>query len=415
LNALPQSRKAVKKDSARGCTVCTSTACDVLHSQRFVLPEGHPLAAGYDVVCCEQCGFVYADTTVSQRDYDAFYARLSKYEDNQTSTGGGGSPEDAKRLQETAACVAEALPDRSARLLDIGCANGGLLKELRDLDYFRLCGIDPSSACVEAAKKLCGAEGHVGTLSSLLPDVGEFDGVILSHVLEHVQDLQQAVESIRRLTRPEGVVYVEVPDASRYAECLLAPFQDFNTEHINHFSACSLRNLFIVRGWNRKSGGSRTLLVAPAMPYPAVFGFFTKAPSSTEFGSLERDTELRVRISDYITASHAMMQSFDRRIQEVLAKNEEVIVWGTGQLAMKLLGETCLAQAKITAFVDGNPINQGKLLRGSPILAPTQVHGSKQPIIVASIIQYQAIARVIKQLNLPNPVILLANKNVRFH
>ena len=261
----------------------------------------------------------------------------------------------------------------------------------------------------EAANALCAAQGYVGTLSSLPPDVGEFDAVILSHVLEHVQDLQQAVQSIRRLTRAEGVVYVEVPDASRYAECLLAPFQDFNTEHINHFSPCSLRNLFVMQGWNQKDGGSKTFFVAPAMPYPAVFGFFTKGPLSVESRLLKKDTELRVRISDYITASQAMMQSIDRRIQQVLAKNEEVIVWCTGQLAMKLLGETCLAQAKIAAFVDGNPINQGKLLKGSPILAPTQVLGSKQPIIIASIIQGQAIARAIKQLNLPNPVILLAN------
>jgi SAM-dependent methyltransferase len=348
--------------------------CEVLHTQKFVLPEGHPLADGYRVVACGKCGFVYADTQVSQKDYDVFYARFSKYESSSTSTGGGGSPEDAKRLKEMAGCIAGVIPDRQARLVDIGCANGGLLKELRDLGYTRLCGIDPSPACVEAAKALCAAEGFVGTLSSLPPDVGEFDGVILSHVLEHVSDLQQAVESIRRLTRPEGMVYVEVPDASRYAGCLLAPLQDFNTEHINHFSSRSLANLFVTRGWTRKSGGEKTLLVAPGMTYPAAFGFFTKG-QSTESGSLTKDTELRVRIADYITASHAMMKSIDKRIRKVLAKNEEVIVWGTGQLAMKLLGETCLAQAKISAFVDGNPINQGKLLKGRPILAPAQVNG----------------------------------------
>jgi hypothetical protein len=74
---------------------------------------------------------------------------------------------------------------------------------------------------------------------------------------------------------------------------------------------------------------------------------------------------------------------------------------------MKLLGETCLAQARITAFVDGNPINHGKLLKGIPVLAPAQVQGSKSPIIITSIIQGQAIAQDIKKLKLPNPVILL--------
>ena len=145
------------------------------------------------------------------------------------------------------------------------------------------------------------------------------------------------------------------------------------------------------------------------MPYPAVYGFFAKSSSPTESGALEKDTELKMRILNYIAASQAMMECIDKKIREVLAKNAEVIVWGTGQLAMKLLGETCLAQAKITAFVDGNPINQGKLLKGIPILSPTQVNGSKLPIIIASIIQGQAIAKVIQQLNLPNPVVLLTN------
>lgn len=391
----------------RVCPICGSSQCENLHTQKFVLPEGHPLADGYRVVACEKCGFVYADTQVSQKDYDDFYSRFSKYESNSTSTGGGASPEDAQRLKEMAKCIAEAIPNKQARVLDIGCANGGLLKELRDLGYSRLCGIDPSPACVEAAKAVCSAEGHVGTLASLPSNVGEFDCVILSHVLEHVQDLSQAVESIARLTRSDGVVYVEVPDASRYFEYLVAPFQDFNTEHINHFSACSLSNLFVVRGWKQKSGGNKTFFSAPRMPYPAVFAFFTKTSASKKSGTLTKDTELRNRISEYITASQVMLESFDRRIEEVLAKNEDVIVWGTGQLALKLLGETCLAQAKISAFVDGNPINQGKLLKGIPILAPAQVRGSKQPIIVASIIQGQAIARDIKKLNLPNPIILL--------
>ena len=268
LNPLPALREAVRKSAARGCPVCSTTACEVLHSQRFVLPEGHPLAAGYDAVCCEQCGFVYADTTVSQRDYDAFYARLSKYEDSRTSTGGGGSPEDAKRLQETAACVAETIADRSARLLDIGCANGGLLKALRDLGYTNLAGMDPSPRCVNATRQLCQCEAFAGFLSSLPAGIGRFDGLMLSHVLEHVQDLAVALSNVRRLMKPGGLAYLEVPDAARYAECLVAPFQDFNTEHINHFSLHGLRQLCEHHGLCLQASGAKTLWAGPRMPYP---------------------------------------------------------------------------------------------------------------------------------------------------
>ena len=396
-------------NSVRGCPLCGGTKCEVLHEQHFVLPEGHPLSKGYQVVTCVECGFAYADTAVGQAEYDEFYARFSKYEDTKTSTGGGGSAEDALRLKEMAACIAGVIPDRKARIVDIGCANGGLVKELRELGYSRACGIDPSPGCVEATKALCGAEAYTGSLSSLPAELGKCDCVVLSHVLEHVQDLSGAIEAISKITAPGGVVYIEVPDASRYAECLLAPFQDFNTEHINHFSPDSLRNLFVRLGWTPATAGPKTLWAAPGMPYPATFGFFRKEAPPSGGGTFKKDAALRGQILEYITRSRAMMQAINGRIQRVLDESKQVIVWGTGQLAMKLLGETCLGKASIAAFVDGNPINHGKVLRGHTILSPAQLKGVPCPIIVTSIIQGRAIARAIEQLNLPNQVVLLTN------
>ena len=71
------------KEAERPCPLCRHTGVEVLHTQHFVLPDRHPLEAGYDVVCCGRCGFVYADTDVPQAAYDAYYAELSKYEDRE--------------------------------------------------------------------------------------------------------------------------------------------------------------------------------------------------------------------------------------------------------------------------------------------------------------------------------------------
>jgi 2-polyprenyl-3-methyl-5-hydroxy-6-metoxy-1,4-benzoquinol methylase len=226
----------IRKNTLRHCPICGEEKGEILHTQNFVLPDGHPLAEGYDVVCCDRCGFVYADTTVSQKDYDIFYAKLSKYEDNKTSTGGADSPYDAQRLRKTAECIAEFLPDKNLRILDIGCANGGLLGYLKELGYPNLCGIDPSSACVENIQRNYGIEASIGSLFQLPQNIGKFDVIILSHVLEHIQDIQSAIRSIEQLLNLEGYVYIEVPNASEYIHHLYAPLQDFNTEHINHFS-----------------------------------------------------------------------------------------------------------------------------------------------------------------------------------
>lgn len=101
------------------------------------------------------------------------------------------------------------------------------------------------------------------------------------------------------------------------------------------------------------------------------------------------------------------MDEIDTKLQFVLKEFSQVIVWGAGQLAMKLLAETSLAKASITAFVDGNPINQGKLLFGTPVLGPEQIRGMEQPIIVTSILHKQSIANIISNMDIPNRVIFL--------
>jgi hypothetical protein len=70
-----------QKKSLQNCPICQEENGEILHTQNFVLPDGHPLSNGCDILCCDRCSFVYADTKVSQKGYDIFYAKLSKYED----------------------------------------------------------------------------------------------------------------------------------------------------------------------------------------------------------------------------------------------------------------------------------------------------------------------------------------------
>lgn len=395
------------KQALRRCPICANVEAEVLHTQRFVLPEGHPLIAGYEVVCCTRCGFVYADTAATQADYDRFYAQFSKYEDEKTGTGGGENPWDLRRLETTARQIADFLQDTQAPMLDLGCANGGLLKALQELGFHNLCGVDPSPVCVANVRRL-GIEAHCGSFDQPLP-ARQFKCVILSHVLEHLQDLSAAVQSLHALLvdAPTSCVYIEVPDAARYADYLFAPFQDFNTEHINHFSQISLTNLLHPAGFAASAWGEKLLESSPNMPYPARYGFWRKASPTARAFTLERDAHLVAAIKQYIFQSQAIMDGIETKLQQTLTQSPQVIVWGTGQLALKLLAETSLAQAQIVAFVDGNPINQGKVLRGAPILAPEQMRNLPYPIVVTTILHQQEIAAQIRRMGLPNAVILL--------
>jgi SAM-dependent methyltransferase len=387
--------------------VCAADGATLLRHQRFELPEGHPLSNGYDVVECGRCDFVFADTTVSQADYDRFYALFSKYEDNKTSTGGTENPFDRARLEITARQLTEELRDPAARILDVGCANGGLLLALKNLGVASLVGIDPSSACVANTRSL-GLEAHQGSLFQPFPH-GSFDCVVLSHTLEHIQDVRGALDWIGERLDPAGrrLVYIETPDATRYVDFLYAPFQEFNTEHINHFSETSLVNALELAGFETLHTGQKVLAATAEMGYPAVYGFWRKA--ATRATAPRRDPLMVERMAAYVARSKADLEAMDARLRAVIEKHPRVVVWGTGQLANKLLIETCLGQADIAAFVDSNPINQGKVLRGVEIIAPGALRDRPEPIVITTTLHNRAIADQIRGMGLGNEVVCLAD------
>ncbi|MGD1069416.1 MAG: class I SAM-dependent methyltransferase [Bryobacteraceae bacterium] len=393
------------KISVRGCPICANQSVELLHSQQFALSDSHPLAGGYDVVACDACGFVYADTESPQSAYDALYHDASKYQDARTSTGGGESVWDADRLAQTAQTVSTVLPNKNGRILDVGCANGGLLEALRALGHSSLEGLDPSPACVANTRRR-GFDAWTGSLSRIPENLGPFDVVILSHVLEHVRDLGGALTGLNGILHENSIVYFEVPDATRYGDFLNAPFQDFNTEHINHFSGTCLVNLARRFGFTPIVPTTAKVVKSSADTlYPAVFGIYQVTDAAT--GTLTKDDFLKERIREYCAASSALMQSINRHLSSELETCGEVVLWGTGQLAMKLLNEEPLRKAHIRACVDGNPLNRGKQLRGIPILSPAELKDGECPIVITSTLHETAIRRDMQALGLTNRIISL--------
>lgn len=391
------------KENLRPCPVCHDRLGEVLHHQRFVLPAGHPMESGYDVVCCQKCGFVFADIAITQDELNRYYAQQSKYADQKTSSGSGESAEDWQRLQNIALTVARNFPDLHLRLLEIGCANGGLLRELKKMGYAFLTGIDPSPACVEHTCQL-GIDAFVGNLSALPVAENGYDLVILSHVFEHVIDLHTAMQNLAKASK--GSLLIVVPDATRYHEIINAPFQDFNTEHINHFSHQALRSLCGQHGYSVSLEERQQFEITAGKWRATLLGIYTYQGKPSQ--DISNDPELKNAILNYIGISNKLLKIMDRTIQEITSTHSEWIVWGTGQLALKLLAETALGKVNIAAFVDGNPVNQGKILLGKPILAPVQLASSATPILITTTLHSQAIQAAIRSLHLQNPVFTLS-------
>lgn len=358
---------------------------------------------GYDVVACDECGFCFASTIPSQGAFDAYYEGQSKYEHN--SRGGAPSEYDTRRLPFAVSIISEWLTDRSARILDIGCANGALLAELKKNGYANVCGVDPSPACSKIARDLHGINVIAAPISKIPESIGKFDLVIFGSVLEHIIDFESTMDRTKALLNANGRVHVEVPDMTRCSLVNDAPFQEFSVEHVNYFGPISLRNLFTRHGF--RSVGSRQTEIeqVPRLRLYEIKAMFEYTGTTA---APEKDVETRPELERYIAKAREKMQRVAEVIDRLVVEQRPIVVWGVGTHTQGLLSDTKLREARIEAFVDSNLRYVGQTLEGRRILPIDDLAHLPHDILVSSQQFQEEIVRDIRQrLKLPNGVITL--------
>lgn len=404
-------KNILKKNLIRPCQICSNKVGEVLHNQRFSMPEEQQfLPDAYDIVVCLKCGFIYADTQASQEDYDHYYQDFSKYEDKAVACGSCTTPWDAKRLKETANDIARFLPEKSDLILDIGCANGGLLAALRNKNYQNLTGLDISSACVSYIKKEYGIQAIEGGLFNLnLTDRGsfreKFNCVILSHVLEHMRDLQTTIKRLYLLIKMGGLLYIEVPDTSRYCDYNMVPYYYFDQEHINHFDEHSLDNLLIQNGFKQVFLNKKDVPFSEYKLYPVVSGFYRKVGSDICTKTIIPDFKGRDNVIKYIEKSR--QASRWPELDELAISQEEIVVWGAGSFTFRLIDSTPLGKCNITAFIDKDIKKQGLKLKNATIYPPTILKEYKGTVIVSSALFSDEIIKELKDMSISNRIVIM--------
>ena len=94
------------------------------------------------------------------------------------------------------------------RALDVGCGSGALVAALAGvLGAENVAGVDPSEPFVEATQaKVPGARVLVGSAESLPFGNGEFDATLSQLVVNFLDDPEQGLAEMSRVTRTGGVV-----------------------------------------------------------------------------------------------------------------------------------------------------------------------------------------------------------------
>jgi SAM-dependent methyltransferase len=362
-------------------------------------------------VVCERCDFAYADEVPPQAFFESYYKTpiktvqsLATRRSSQVGEKGFECASDL-RLHASTLNTLKSLVSQRRRVLDVGCGSGHLLSLLRDAGYEHLMGIEPSAVASSIARQEYGLEVITASLFDDL-EVGEFDFLILSHVLEHVSELRHFLWGCARLLAEGGQVYIEVPDASQFGLSLDSRmesvcehnkdlFSQFCPEHVNFFTRVSLENLMVACGF-------RKVFLEPRVSIMGVIG------SAWDRVPLQKDQAVRGALQSYIEGAEAACQAPVAVIEEILASEKEIVVWGAGLHTQRLLAISKLGSVRIRAFVDSNQAYQGQQLAGRPIIGPDQVcQFPNLPILISSKRQQAEIGGQIGAMGLPNPILLL--------
>ncbi len=400
--------------SRRRCPACGGNGGGSLVANIALrTPDHHPLGSGYQVACCFACGCGFANIPDQTSYYERYYASLAKYANEalieRLSQKSGRPDSDLEpawvsgKADSSARRILDLTPRLNSRVLDVGCSTGSLLAALGRLGYSELHGVDPSAESVYRANARAGVNAEVGTFSSIPAGIGTFDLICVTGVFEHLWDVDAAMKALLPLLRADGVIYVEVPDARRYLDPYISPYEDFSTEHINHFSSTCLRWLASRFGLKTISEVSCEVPLFEEVLTSCVAVAWTRASSLKNLE--QRDNDLERELIAFAEKSLNDLTVVSKKLELALSASSEYILWGIGDSALKLLALPVLSSRQVELFVDGNPSRWGFRFDGAPVVAPSSISSGRTPIIAGSFIRADSIVEAASRLGLLNPII----------
>lgn len=275
------------------------------------------------VLRCHRCGLVQIDPLLDQDYYDD-YMMLATHSPQVQAYQGRQSKEFVDRFDLRGKCVKE-----------IGCGDGSYLSHLLAAGCMP-AGIEPSDRSRAAATQ----RGHAVEAGYVTADRAlegaPFDGFVTRQVLEHVPDINGFLTGIRRNLKPDAAGLVEVPSLDK----ALADrrYYDFFPDHVNYFSARTLRLALELNGFE-------VLEVRHDMfdEYVVAYVLNTEHPGLEEIAA----------------TAESLAQELRSFILGCRQRGERVAVWGAGGKGLVSLATAGIVD--IDLLVDSDPNKLGLL------------------------------------------------------
>jgi len=382
----------------RKCPICATTDCFFIYKHFIHLHQKNFFSEYHDIVYCNKCGLIFVGNIPHQNAIDEYYKNQSIYSDLHFPN--------RKTLLEKCTFLIEAVPQKNKKIIDIGCGNGELLKELKNIGYSSLFGLDLSNKRFKTAKEQDGIQIIKGTPETLIQGKMVFDVVVMSHVLEHIADLHTFMQQIIRISHDEVSVMIEVPDADRFPECVKfePTFFSFFPEHLIFFTKDTLSALMSLYGF-------KMVLCEEVQIFSesADCTIPTTIPSIFVIRTIFKKNNYSLdNINEYIRLSEEKELQISNKIKEICDSGAPIIIWPLGNECKKLMESTALSKCNIVCFIDADSTLQGKSYNEIPIRGVDALNEYSCDILITTYYHsFEIIHKIREELCCDNNIIKL--------
>jgi SAM-dependent methyltransferase len=315
-----------------------------------------------DLVACPECSHIYNRGFEPERigytlGYENSLGYSARYSDYLSAT--------AERLLRTYEL-------RRKSIIEIGCGSADLLTLLCGQGGNHGVGYDPSQK--NRHERTGDGSVEVRSLSFSEMDAAPVDFVCSKHVLEHLSEMQTALQQARSILREGGAGYFEVPNG--LAVLRERRIWDLTYEHISYFSTRSLHRAlsdagFAVARVGSSFGGQYLFAEVLAVERDA-------AASCLPAEDVEAP-------GDFENSFGAILTQWKDRIANMTAEGSRVALWGAGVKATGFLNMLGIgSEDGVEYVVDINPKKTGRFMPGTAqeIVTPEQLRHYRPDTVI---------------------------------
>lgn len=197
----------IENGSIRMTDVQQCPCCGFQHHDTLVHSDRHGI--GIDAKLCHQCGLVFTSPALNEDSlkffYEKVYAPLN------------GFASDSKHLfnpvqGENIYNYTLEFSQNLKRIVDIGCGAGDVVRFLaQKYPDSEVLGADYNQDFVDSYESGPNHKLIAGGVDELIALNVKYDLIIMSHVLEHVTDIEAFVKKLQKICHQETLLYIEVP------------------------------------------------------------------------------------------------------------------------------------------------------------------------------------------------------------